>query len=303
LGDLPRKVEGFDTVKWLVVDDGSTDRTAEVARECGADYVLSLGHRQGLARAFSAGLEFALRAGADVIVNTDADNQYSASSIPDLVRPILERRALIAIGTRPINEISSFSLSKKFLQRFGSWVVRVVSGTTIPDAPSGFRAMHAEAAIQLKVFNRFTYTLETIIQAGRKNIPIVSVPIRVNPTVHRPSRLISTMPGYIFRSAVTIVRVFIVYAPLRFFALLAAMAFLPALLLWVRFLYFYLVGIGNGHIQSLVFAGALVGIAAVLGLAGIVADLMATNRMLLEDIRIMLIRRELRRDEDKSPLL
>jgi hypothetical protein len=238
------------------------------------------------------GLEFALRAGADVILNTDADNQYSAASIPDLVRPILEKRAQIVIGARPIGEIDQFSPLKKLLQCLGSWMVRAVSGTDIPDAPSGFRAIHKDAAIQLKVFNRYTYTLETIIQAGLRSIPIVSIPIKVN-GVHRPSRLISSMPGYVLRSAITTIRVFIIYAPLRFFALLAATALLPALFLWLRFLFFFLSGMGQGHVQSLILASALVGVAAILGLAGVIADLLAANRMLLEDIRVMTIQHEL----------
>jgi glycosyltransferase involved in cell wall biosynthesis len=294
---LPRKVEGFDAVRWLVIDDGSTDRTVKVAHEYGADYVLSLNHRQGLARAFSAGLEFSLRAGADVIVNTDADNQYSADCIPDLVRPILLKKAQIVIGSRPIEDIQTFSPLKKWLQSLGSWIVRTVSGTTIPDAPSGFRAIHKDAAIQLKIFNRYTYTLEMIIQAGLRNIPITAVPIRVNPEM-RPSRLISNMFGYVLRSAITTTRVFITYAPLRFFSILAGAALLPAIFLWVRFIYEYMTGGGHGHIQSLILSSSFVAVAGILGLAGVIGDLMATNRQLLEDIRVMLIRRKL---TDKHP--
>lgn len=290
---LPRVVEGFDEVRWLVIDDGSTDRTVEVAYENGADFVLSLGYQQGLARAFSAGLEYALSMGADVIVNTDADNQYSAASIPDLLRPILEGRAQIVIGERPISEIESFSIIKKVLQKLGSWGVRTISGTLVPDAPSGFRAIQKDAAIQLKVFNRYTYTIETIIQAGIRRIPIVSVPIDVNPTL-RPSRLISSVPNYVIQSAITVIRIFIIYAPARFFSILACAALLPALVLWVRFFNAYASGTGNGHVQSLIFSSVLFGIAGIFGLAGVMADLLAANRILLEDIRIMMIRRELR---------
>ena len=200
-----------------MIDDGSSDGTAKIATDAGADYVLSLGYNQGLARAFMAGLEFALKQGADVIVNTDADNQYSASCIPDLVRPIIDRRALIVIGARPIGQIEHFTLAKKLLQRLGSWVVKRVSRTAIEDAPSGFRVIHSDAAMRLNVFNNYTYTLETIIQAGQKNIPIISVPITTNPDL-RPSRLVRSIPGYVLRSVVTIFRIFIVYKPLRFFS-------------------------------------------------------------------------------------
>jgi glycosyltransferase involved in cell wall biosynthesis len=192
LRELSRLVPGFDSVEWLVIDDGSIDGTAAVARSCGVDHVLRLDHNQGLARAFMAGIEYALKMGADVIVNTDGDNQYSAASIPDLVRPIIEKRALMVVGARPIAEIEHFSPIKKFLQRFGSWVVRAASGAEIADAPSGFRAIHRDAAVRLKVFSQYTYTLETIIQAGRKGIPVVSVPIEVNGFM-RPSRLISSL--------------------------------------------------------------------------------------------------------------
>ena len=192
LGDLPRQVAGYDIVEWLVIDDGSTDRTVDVARECGVDHIVSLPHNQGLAKAFMAGLEASLRAGADTIVNTDADNQYSAASIPDLVRPIVERKAQIVVGARPISDIEHFSPVKRLLQRIGSWTVRMASNTEIADAPSGFRAIHRSAALHLNTLSSYTYTLETIIQAGHKNISIVSVPIRVNGYL-RPSRLVKTI--------------------------------------------------------------------------------------------------------------
>ena len=217
LDDLPRRVPGIQRVEWLVIDDGSADRTAEVARRHGVHHVVRLPVNQGLARAFMAGIRHSLAAGADIIVNTDADNQYCAADIPKLIQPILEGRASIVIGARAIAQIDHFSRRKKLLQRLGSWVVRVASGTDVPDAPSGFRAFSREAALLLNVFNTHTYTLETIIQAGRRGIPIVSVPIRTNPDL-RPSRLIRSLPSYVLRSAVTILRSFATYKPLRFFA-------------------------------------------------------------------------------------
>lgn len=292
LADLPREVEGFTSVEWLVIDDGSTDDTVEVARRCGVDHVVSLPTNQGLARAFMARIDYALKLGADVIINTDADNQYSAASIPDLVRPILERRAMIVIGERPIASIEHFSFLKKRLQKLGSWMVQVMSGTRVADAPSGFRAIHREAAIQLNVFNTYTYTLETIIQAGRRNIPVISVPVGVNPWL-RPSRLISSIPKYIQRSIVTMIRIFIVYKPMRFFMLLAVLASLPAFAATGRFLWFYFNGRGDGHVQSLTLAAALFVIAVILGVAGVLADLLATNRILMEEVRTRLRRLEL----------
>ena len=292
LRDLPRQVGGFDQVEWLVVDDGSTDGTAEVARQHGVDHVLQLGHNQGLARAFMAGIEYALKLGADVIVNTDADNQYSAACIPDLVRPILEKRALIVVGTRPVTEIEHFSPTKKFLQRLGSWAVKLVSGTSVEDAPSGFRAIHREAALRLNVFNQYTYTLETIIQAGRKGIPITSVPVAVNEYM-RPSRLVSSIPSYVKRSILTIFRIFVIYKPLRFFMLMAAILATPALFFIFRFLFFYASGDGSGHVQSLVIAAGLLAVAGILAIGGILADLVATNRLLLEDLRMRILRSEI----------
>lgn len=292
LRDLPRQVDGFDRVEWLVVDDGSQDRTVEVARASGVDHIVSLPHNQGLARAFMAGIEASLKAGADVIINTDADNQYRADSIPDLLAPILRNEAQIVVGARPIREIEEFSLVKKLLQRLGSYVVRLASGTRIPDAPSGFRAFHSSAALRLYVFGDYTYTLETIIQAGRKNIPITAVPIGVNPAT-RPSRLVKSIPKYVYRSVLSIGRIFILYKPLRFFFTVSMLLFLPGLVLGVRFLLNYLAGGGTGHVQSLILAAILVLTAMIVLVAGILSDLIASNRLLLEEMRMRQLRLEI----------
>jgi glycosyltransferase involved in cell wall biosynthesis len=291
LAALPRHVPGFDRVEWLIIDDGSTDDTVEVAFAHGVDHVVSLPHNQGLAKAFSAGLDACVRLGADVIINTDADNQYDAGCIPDLARPILEKKAQIVVGARPIDSNPDFSPLKKALQKIGSWAVRLASGTNIPDAPSGFRAIHREAAMRLFVFNDFTYTLETIIQAGRKNIPITWVPVQVNGFL-RSSRLIRSIPSYLFRSIVTIVRVFVLYKPLRFFFVLAAFFALPAVIALGRFLIFYLAGEGQGHVQSVAIASGFLSVAAVLGISGILGDLIAANRSMLEDLRAQQARRD-----------
>lgn len=294
LADLPRAVPGFDSVEWLIVDDGSTDRTVEVARAHGVDHIVRQSHNQGLAAAFMAGIEAALHAGADVIVNTDGDNQYAAASIPDLTAPILERRAQIVVGARPISTIAHFSPVKRRLQKLGSWVVRMASGTEIEDAPSGFRAIHRDAAIQLYVFDRYTYTLETIIQAGRLGIPIISVPVGVNdPT--RESRLMRSAAQYILRSAKTILRIAVLYNPLRFFSVLSLVVMLPGVLAFLRFLLFYAAGQGGGHVQSLVIGAALIAAGTVTFVGGLIADLIAANRVLSAEIRGRLLRAELDR--------
>lgn len=287
LADLPRQVPGFNTVEWLVIDDGSTDDTVAVAREHGVDHVVRHTRNQGLARGFMTGLDACLRLGADVIVNTDADNQYNADDIPALTQPILEHRSDIVVGARPIETIEHFSPLKKMLQKLGSWVVRIASGTDIPDAPSGFRAMSRAAAQRLMVFNDYTYTLETIIQAGQKNMAITSVPIRVNEDL-RPSRLVKSIPSYIKRSIVTIVRIFIIYRPFRFFGTLGALLFSAGFLLGLRFLWKYFGGEGDGYIQSLILTALLLGMGFATLLVAIIADLLAANRKLLEDVRYLL---------------
>jgi len=292
LADLPSAVEGFDLTEYLVIDDGSNDRTIEVAREHGVHHIVQLVKNRGLARAFMAGLEECLRQGADVIVNTDGDNQYRGECIQSLVDPILAGETQIVVGARPISEIETFSPINKFLQYLGSWVVKVASGAKIPDAPSGFRAYHREAAILLRVNNNYTYTLETIIQAGQMGIPMTSVPVSVN-QVLRPSRLFRSTWEYVFRSVSTIFRVFILYRPFRFFFSLAALVSIPGLGGIIRFFYFYFTEGGAGHIQSLVLSGVLVAIGSIIMAVGLLADLTASNRRLLEDIRIRQIKLDL----------
>ena len=284
LGDLPRKVEGFDEVEWLVVDDGSTDATASVARKLGVDHVIRLKKNRGLAAAFMAGVQACVERGADVIVNTDADNQYDARDIPALVAPILAGDADIVIGARPVADIEHFSPVKKALQRLGSSVVRAVSGTTVPDAPSGFRAISRDAAKKLNVFSEYTYTIETIIQAGLKNIPVVSVPVRVKGEL-RPSRLVKSIASYVNRSILTIVRIFAVYKPFRFFAAIGTVLLLGGLLLGVRFLLYFFAGEGEGHVQSVILAGLLIGMGFQTILVAFLADLIGVNRKLLEDLK------------------
>jgi glycosyltransferase involved in cell wall biosynthesis len=285
LSALPRCVPGFSSVEWLVVDDGSQDDTVEVAKTCGVDHIVSHTGNKGLASAFMSGLEASLRLGADVIVNTDADNQYNADDIPALVRPILEHRADIVIGARPVETIAHFSPIKKLLQRLGSWVVRVASNTDIPDAPSGFRAISRAAARQLMVFNDYTYTLETIIQAGQKNIAITSVPVRVNADL-RPSRLVRSIPSYVKRSIFTIVRIFVIYRPFSFFGGIGITLFTAGLLLGLRFVWHYLHDDGQGHVQSLILTAILMGMGFQTLLVAFIADLLSANRKLLEDIRL-----------------
>jgi len=294
LGALPREVEGFDKVEWLIINDGSTDDTVKVAKECGVDYIVNFKHNQGLAKGFMAGIKECLIQGADVIVNTDADNQYEADDIPKLTQPVLEHKAEYVIGARPISQTDHFSPAKKFLQKLGSWVVRKASDTDIPDAPSGFRAMSRECAQQLNVHSEYTYTLETIIQAGQKNMSISSVPIRTNEDL-RPSRLLSSIPNYIKKSVITIIRIFVVYKPFRFFMSIAAILFGIGFLLGLRFLYYYMSGDGNGHMQSVVLAGVLMGMGFQTALIAFVADLLAVNRKLMEDMQYRMRKREIER--------
>lgn len=284
LADLPRQVDGFDSVEWLIIDDGSQDDTVNVAKENGVDHVVQHTKNLGLARGFKSGIDACLALGADVIVNTDADNQYNAKDIPKLTKPILDGKADIVVGERPISAIEHFSPVKKMLQKLGSWVVRVASNTNIPDAPSGFRAMSKQCASQLNVFNEYTYTLETIIQAGQKGMAIISVPIGVNEDL-RPSRLVKSISSYIKKSIVTIVRIFVVYKPFRFFMTIGVFLFFIGVVIGLRFMYFYFHGQGDGHIQSVILAGIFIGMGFQTTLIAFIADLLSVNRKLLEEIK------------------
>jgi glycosyltransferase involved in cell wall biosynthesis len=283
LKSLPVALPGIDVVEWLVIDDGSTDATVQVAKSHGVHHVVVLPRHQGLAKAFTAGLEASLRAGGDIIVNTDADNQYCADDIPKLITPIIEGSAEIVIGARPIGESEHFTPTKRSLQKLGSWVVRLASRTDIPDAPSGFRAISRKAAMQLHVFNEYTYTLETIIQAGQKSMAITSVPVRTNP-YSRPSRLFKNIPTYLHRQVSTIVRIFMTYRPFRFFAVPGGLLFLAGFAIGLRFFYFYLTAGGEGKVQSLILAALLMGSGFFLVVVGLLADLIGVNRNLLEGL-------------------
>lgn len=291
LSELPREVPGFDSVEWLIVDDGSSDDTTAVARRHGVDHVIRHQVNRGLAEAFMSGIDACLRLDADVIVNTDADNQYHAGDIPALTAPILAGEAEIVIGARPIAETEHFSWVKKRLQHLGSWAVRVASHTQVADAPSGFRAMSREAATRLHVFNGYTYTLETIIQAGQSNMRVISVPVRTNADL-RPSRLVKSISSYVKRSLLTILRMFVVYRPLAFFAWLGGLFFAAGLIAGIRFLFFYLSKAGSGHVQSVVFSALCIIVGLMLTMIGLVGDLIATNRKLLERIDVRLQRME-----------
>jgi glycosyltransferase involved in cell wall biosynthesis len=279
LADLPREVPGVDEVEWLIIDDGSTDSTVEVARAHGVDHVVRLTNNKGLAAGFQAGLDACLKLGADVIVNTDADNQYFGGDIPKLVEPILAGRADMVVGDRETDSIEHFSPLKKRLQRLGSAVVRRASGTSVPDTTSGFRAYNREAALQMQVISKFTYTLETIIQAGKVLVAVDHVPIRTNQKT-RESRLFPSMSSYVRRNAVSIFRVYALYEPLRVFMIAAGIVAVPAAVIWVRFLWFFFNGEGSGHVQSLILGSTLMIIAVQFVALGVIADILAASRTL-----------------------
>ena len=293
LSRLPRRVEGFDRVEWLVIDDGSTDRTLDLARAGGVDHLVRLTNNRGLAAAFQAGLDAALKLGADVIVNTDADGQYEAAEIPSLVAPILEGRADMVVGDRQIAGLEHFSRSKRLLQRVGSWVVRKVSGTDVPDTTSGFRSYNREAALQLLVVSNFTYTLESLIQAGRTLVAIDHVPVAANPHV-RESRLFASNAAYVRRNAVSIVRAFVLYKPLRFFVIVAGAFGLATLIAAAPFLVdFVRTGDTAGHLQSLIVAAVLAMIAVQMLALGIIGDALAGQRVIGQRIHERVRRLEL----------
>ena len=291
LRDLPKSLNGIDTIEVLIIDDGSTDRTKEVAKKNGVNHVLSLTNNKGLAKAFMFGMNHALKLGADIIVNTDADNQYFGGDIVKLIQPILNKKADIVIGNRQVETIRHFSPLKIFLQKLGSWTVRQLSGTTIPDATSGFRAYSREAALQMNVISDFTYTVETIISAGKKNIAITHTPIRTNKKL-RESRLFSSIQVYLRRTLVTMLKVYSMYQPLKLFTIAGGTTFLIGFVVGCRYLFFFFQGQTEGHIQSLIFSAIMLIVGFQIIMMGISAELISVNRQLLEDIQLRIKKKE-----------
>ncbi|MBW2739876.1 MAG: glycosyltransferase family 2 protein [Deltaproteobacteria bacterium] len=290
--DIPRKIEGVDQVEILIIDDGSTDRTVEVAKEIGVDHIVKNICNKGLARTFLAGLDACLRLGADIIVNTDGDNQYKGEDIPKLIEPILKGEADIVIGDRQTDKVAHFGFAKKKLQKLGSWVLRGLSETDVPDAVSGFRAFRREAAMQMNIVSPFSYTIETIIQAGKKHLAVTSVPIGTNPKT-RESRLFKSIPKFIERSLTTMIRMYTMYQPLRVFFYIGFFFILAGLIPSVRFLIYYFMGQGGGHIQSLIFAAILFIVGFQVLVVGLVADVISFNRRLIEETLLRVRRIEL----------
>ena len=284
LNELPKQIDGIDEIEYLIINDGSQDATEKKKKKWGVHYVVNFKRNKGLAKGFMAGLDACLKNGADIIVNTDADNQYEGSDIEKLVRPIIEGKSDIVIGARPIDYTEHFSPLKKKLQHFGSFVVRKASKTDIPDAPSGFRAYSREAAMRINVINEYTYTLETIVQAGRTKIAQTSVPIKTNPEL-RKSRLFNSMFGYVKKSMITILRAFMMYKPMRFFNTIGIILMTCGFALGIRFLVYFSMGEGTGHIQSLILTSMLVLVGFQTFLIGLQADLIAANRKLIEDVQ------------------
>ena len=290
--DIPCKIEGIDQVEILIIDDGSIDRTAEVAKEIGVDHIVRNICNKGLARSFLAGLDACLRLGADIIVNTDGDNQYKGEDIPKLIAPILKGEADIVIGDRQTDKVAHFGFAKKKLQKVGSWVLRGLSETDVPDAVSGFRAFRREAAMQMNIVSPFSYTIETIIQAGKKHLAVTSVPIGTNPKT-RESRLFKSIPRFIERSLTTMIRMYTMYQPLRVFFYIGFFFILAGLIPSVRFLIYYFMGQGGGHIQSLIFAAILFIVGFQVLVVGLVADVISFNRRLIEETLLRVRRIEL----------
>lgn len=299
LADLPHEIPGIDCIETLVIDDGSTDHTVDVARQHGVTHIIRFTQNRGLAQAFAAGLDAAVQAGADIIVNTDADNQYYGPDIAALVAPILCGEADMVIGDRQTDSIAHFSWTKKQLQKLGSWVVRKVSRTTVPDAPSGFRAYSREAALRLNIMSGFSYVLETIIQAAEKDLKITSVPVRTNPVL-RKSRLVRSLPNYIRRQTETILRIYAMYEPLRIFSLIGGIGVFAGVLVALRFLYYYMIGNGGGHVQSLIASAMLIMVGFLVLLGGLLADLNAANRKLLEELLYRVKKAESSKRHDES---
>jgi len=299
LADLPRRIPGIDIVEVLVIDDGSRDNTSDVAREHGVDYIVRLRRNKGLAAAFQAGIDACLKAGADFIVNTDADNQYSGHEIPRLIAPLLAGEADICIGDRNISAVAYMSWRKRQLQRLGSWVVRQVSSTTVPDTTSGFRAYTREAALRMTIVSEFSYTLESIIQAGKKRMAIAHVPVATNPRT-RESRLFDSIFSYVKRSGATIVRIYTMYEPLKVFTYIAVVMFAAGLAITLRFVYHYFTSFTGGgrYLQSLVYAAVLLIVGFQVLLIGLLADVISANRKLLEDLLYRVRRMELPQTEE-----
>ena len=292
LEDLPKQIEGIDSIETLIIDDGSTDKTVEVAKKLGVHHVLQFTNNKGLAKAFIAGINQSLKLGADIIVNTDADNQYFGGDIVKLIQPILKKESDIVVGDRQVETIRHFSPVKIFLQKFGSWVVRQLSGTEVPDATSGFRAYSRDAALQLNVVSDFTYTIETIISAGKKNLAIAHVPVKTN-TKLRESRLFPSIRVYLQRSLVTMLKVYSMYRPLRLFTLAGGTTFLLGFAIGCRYLFFFFMGQTEGHIQSLILSAILLIVGFQIIMMGIAAELISVNRQLLEDIQVRIKKDEL----------
>ena len=301
LRDIPREIDGVDEIQTLVIDDGSTDRTVQVAQKHGVDHIVRLNRRHGLARAFTAGIEACLRLGADIIVNTDADNQYQGADIPTLIEPILQGRADMVVGCRPIDDIEHFSWGKKVLQRVGSRVVSQLADLDVADVTSGFRAYSRETALRLNVLSDFTYTLETVIQAGKKNLSVECVYVGTN-EVLRPSRLFRSTASYVKRSIGTIVRIYSMYEPLKVFAYVGTLLCSGGALIFLRYLYFWARGQGVGHVQSLILATVLLVLGFQTLVTGLMADLTSANRRLIEDVlrrmRILELNRDTNARED-----
>lgn len=297
--DVPRAIPGIDAVEILVIDDGSRDGTADVARRHGVEHVVRFPQRKGLAAAFAAGIDACLKLGADIIVNTDGDNQYAGADIPKLIAPLVAGEADIVIGDREVQDLAHMSATRKRLQWLGSWVVRQVSDTKVPDTTSGFRAYTREAALRMTIVSDFTYTLESIIQAGKKRMAIVHVPIRSNPRT-RSSRLFSSVWTYVKASAATIIRVYAMYEPLKVFGLIGLVVFGGGVAVSLRFVYFYLVGEGLGHVQSLILASILLIVGFQIALIGLLADVISGNRKLIEDLLYRVRRMELRQAGSSS---
>jgi glycosyltransferase involved in cell wall biosynthesis len=291
LEDLPKTIQGIDNIEILIIDDGSTDKTIEVAKKMGVHHVLQFTNNKGLAKAFISGINQSLKLGADIIVNTDGDNQYFGGDIVKLIQPILKKDADIVVGDRQVENIRHFSPVKIFLQKFGSWVVRQLSGTEIPDATSGFRAYSRDAALQLNVVSDFTYTIETIISAGKKNLAIAHVPVKTN-TKLRESRLFPSIRVYLQRSLVTMLKVYSMYRPLRLFTLAGGTIFLLGFAIGCRYLFFFFIGQTEGHIQSLILSAILLIVGFQIIMMGIAAELISVNRQLLEDIQLRIKKKE-----------